>query len=887
MTKIFHIILYVWLIILPAFFASPLLGQGKGNMDIEAILKRAKHDLDNHQMDSSLHYAQLGLKLSEQVRKHDYSAACLQLIGRANFQKKNIPSALRFYLQSLKVKESFDLQESRDSIHLEIAELYEYWSVYSKAVEHYQKALDLSKGKNSTMEKTALLGMARNEHAEGNPINALNYYQRLRQSYQLERDTAHQIQISKSIIEIFKSQEKFEAALEENLALLQLNEAKKDTAEIILALNNIGVLHRQLNDLENALPYFLRSIELEKAFWPQQNNNATTLTNIGILYQNQRNYQQSLRYLFEAKKVLKSNTPLDIRSLSNINNLIAIIFLSQNDLENAFIYNQEAIDRSEAIGAKDLTQLYYRTRSSIYQQLNNYERALEYYQLHSNLKDSIQSKEQTRRELLLKKQFSAEQTEKEMSLLAIDREIENLKFEQELLENERLLQEQALQKSLLHQEKLERERAEQTLLITQQELEREKSEQQLILTQQKLEAEQKDRLIASLENEQNKKDLEIARQNLLTEQKDKEIAKAAMEKVELEYSYNKRSFDYQAQREASIRNVMIGFLLLSLIILGLIWRTSYIRNKANKILGKRKQEVEDTLNELKHTQSQLIQSGKMASLGQLTAGIAHEINNPVNFVNGNAAALKRDFNDLRPALEGIIQLKNEETREQVLKNLFELDEDLDIQFLIVEIQRLLEGIQRGSSRLAEIVKGMRTFSSDQGEQFIFSNLHEGLDSALTILQSKIKNTAQIHKDYGNLPRVKCQFGKINQVFLNILANAIEAIQELPKDKQPGEVVITTRQFREEVMISIKDTGIGMSPDTLNRMYDPFFTTKEVGKGTGLGMSISYGIIESHGGKIGVNSQLGAGSEFIITLPIEPKATAMLTDEEIKSLNQKV
>ena len=406
------------------------------------------------------------------------------------------------------------------------------------------------------------------------------------------------------------------------------------------------------------------------------------------------------------------------------------------------------------------------------------------------------------------------------------------------------------------------------LKITQQALAQKKANQQLVQTQQQLQAEQKDRQIASLEKDQTEQALKIAQQQLEVGEKNKELAQKAKEQVELQLQVNQQNFELANQRQRFLRNFIIGALALSLVILGLLWRSARIRQRANKILGKRKQEVETALSDLQHTQSQLLQSEKMASLGQLTAGIAHEINNPVNFVNGNAAALKRDFEELRPMLEQILLLNEEEKTPQALKKIIEIDEAIDTKFLIVEVQRLLEGIQRGSSRLKEIVKGMRTFSANTGDQYIDAKLHEGLDSTLTILQNKMKNSIEVHKDYGDIPLVNCQFGKVNQVFLNIIANAIEAIHAKPIARPKGDIYISTKKVKQKIHISIKDNGIGMTQETVNKIYEPFFTTKEVGKGVGLGMSISYGIIENHGGTITIESEPNVGTEFLIILPIE-------------------
>ena len=229
-----------------------------------------------------------------------------------------------------------------------------------------------------------------------------------------------------------------------------------------------------------------------------------------------------------------------------------------NDLNNAFIYNEHAIKLAKTSKDKNFEQVGYKTRASIYEQFNDYEQALTFFQKHTYIKDSLSVKQQFEREQNLLKQFSAEQTEKEISLLAIDREIEDLKFQQDLLEIEKLRQEQALQQSLLIQERLEKDQAEQNLRIAQQELEQKKSEQQLALTQQQLLAEQKDRQIAFLENDQSQQALILAKQELEAEQKDKEIEQSKRAEAELQFSLKEKNFELENQRQTSLRNFAIG-----------------------------------------------------------------------------------------------------------------------------------------------------------------------------------------------------------------------------------------------------------------------------------------------------------------------------------------
>ena len=249
-----------------------------------------------------------------------------------------------------------------------------------------------------------------------------------------------------------------------------------------------------------------------------------------------------------------------------------------------------------------------------------------------------------------------------------------------------------------------------------------------------------------------------------------------------------------------------------------------------------KDQLEKTVQELKATQAQLVQSEKMASLGQLTAGIAHEINNPVNFIASNVEALKLDFADLQTLLDRIDELPNCDNPQKCLEEINQLSNSLDVTLLKNEIADLIGGVERGAQRTKDIVSGLRTFSRDNKDKFELANIHEGLDSTLVILGNKLKDRIQIQKDYGELPKVYCQISKLNQVFLNIINNAIQAIND-----DEGVIGITTRVVGEHVQVSISDSGPGMDELTKKRIFEPFYTTKEVGKGTGLGLSISYGI----------------------------------------------
>lgn len=287
-----------------------------------------------------------------------------------------------------------------------------------------------------------------------------------------------------------------------------------------------------------------------------------------------------------------------------------------------------------------------------------------------------------------------------------------------------------------------------------------------------------------------------------------------------------------------------------------------------KELNNTNTELNKTLTSLKETQTQLVESEKMASLGQLTAGIAHEINNPINFVTSNIKPLKRDVNMLMDLIGKMEQIAIQDNpTEHKQKELARLKTEFDFVYLQEEISFLLKGIQEGSTRTAEIVKGLRIFSRVDEDDLKKADLNEGIDSTIIIINNLLNGKIVINKQYGNIPLTECYPGKLNQVFLNLISNAIYAINARFKGESGGEITIKTEAKDQTVSIVISDNGSGMSESTLKKLFEPFFTTKPVGEGTGLGLSISYNTIKKHFGTIDVQSAPNEGTTFTLEIPI--------------------
>ena len=279
-----------------------------------------------------------------------------------------------------------------------------------------------------------------------------------------------------------------------------------------------------------------------------------------------------------------------------------------------------------------------------------------------------------------------------------------------------------------------------------------------------------------------------------------------------------------------------------------------------KELIEKNRQLEEALRKTNEMQEHLILTEKMASLGQITAGVAHEIKNPLAFMKGNVHPLQRDIQHILQVLEKYESIVSNQELQDKFSEIESFKEEVDFPVLVNEINNLLKGMGEGADRITQIVRSLGYFSKSGEEEVSLSDVHQGIDSTLLLLSGEIGDRIEIQKEYGDLPEIECYPGKLNQVFMNILANAIQAIHG------KGKIVIKTFGEDDSILISIKDSGKGMPPEVQKRIFEPFYTTKEMGRGSGLGLSICYNIIAQHNGKIMVNSKPGIGTEFIISLP---------------------
>lgn len=273
------------------------------------------------------------------------------------------------------------------------------------------------------------------------------------------------------------------------------------------------------------------------------------------------------------------------------------------------------------------------------------------------------------------------------------------------------------------------------------------------------------------------------------------------------------------------------------------------------------------IDERKQLESQLVQSEKLASLGQLAAGVAHEINNPIGFISSNLGALDGYFKQLQAMLDAYREAEAAITSSDVLERLGQLREKVELEFLREDIPLLIKESKDGINRVGQIVKDLKDFSRvDSNQEWQWANLQQGIESTLNIVANELKYKADVVKEYQTLPDIECLPSQINQVIMNLIVNASQAM-----GPERGTITLRTGLEGETVSIEVADTGSGIEPECLQKIFDPFYTTKPVGQGTGLGLSLSYGIVKKHRGDISVRSEVGVGTTFRVELPVRQSA----------------
>lgn len=297
-----------------------------------------------------------------------------------------------------------------------------------------------------------------------------------------------------------------------------------------------------------------------------------------------------------------------------------------------------------------------------------------------------------------------------------------------------------------------------------------------------------------------------------------------------------------------------------------------------------KTRLKEAYEKLNQMQAQLLQSEKLASLGQLSAGVAHELNNPISFVHSNLGTLSEYVQDIKILLLKYSELERglqlSKFSPELLEEIATVKEKISLGSMLEDFDKIISQSKEGTFRVKTIVQNLKDFSHVDKGELKLADINQGIESTLNIVWNELKYKAEVIKEYGSIPQIECFPQQLNQVFMNLLVNAAQAI------KTKGEIRIKTYQRGENVVVEISDTGVGIPQENLEHIFEPFFTTKDVGKGTGLGLSVVYGIIQKHKGKIEVESEVGKGSIFRVILPIRSSTDQENEKKKAQEIEQK-
>ncbi len=602
-----------------------------------------------------------------------------------------------------------------------------------------------------------------------------------------------------------------------------------DNEKVASCMHGKGVACYFEGDYGKSLDYYLQALEFERAK-KLRKEEANTLLNIGVLYRIEENYEEAID-IYQQNILIRKELK-DSLNLARVYNNLGVVYTYQNKFEQAIAYLDSGLVIYKAIrDTFNLANIYITLGDAYLENDQDLEVARRHLLKGYEIMRGYNDKNHQSKALLYLGQLETKTGNHQKARSYLLEGIQVLKGSN--LEDVR----RDLYKAL--------STAEANLALYQEAY---KSLHQSF---------QLDDTIKSKEKLKYKEEMQ---------------AKYEMEKKEREIvELNAQNTISNLKLSNARRNTFILLVALTafaLLIFGLYRLYQKIKTQRN-LIADTLREKEDILDNLKRAQQQIIQSEKMASLGQITAGIAHEINNPISFITSYTEAIQLNLKDIDPLLTRVKELGHKDATEEI-KEMQALRDEIDLPFLQQEMDQLLTGINNGTKRTAEIVQNLKYFSrSDHGRKEPI-NLLQVIDATLQVMHNELKKITQVEKDYEVLPLIHARSGQLNQVFFNLISNAADAIRARyqPSDPPRGLIAITARSFDKEVFISIEDNGIGISPLVGQKVFDPFFTTKAVGEGAGLGLSMSHGIIEQHGGKIELISELNQGAKFIIRLPID-------------------
>lgn len=887
------------IIMLAMCAGTALKAQQASYTEAVSLLEKTKYNKKRGNLEGAIGHALLGLDQAETLGNQELVIQFKEVIGDIYRSKKDYKNAVSSYLGIILAAERQNDQENLGKGNLALAHTYSSMGAYEKASDYYQRAIDNYDNLGKKREKASAIQALGYNYSKSNQFTkSIETFENL---LKLAISESLYSYVSTAQKQLFLDNIKTNNAAQSTrygLAYYDRIKDKGDDVNLANTTRNLALQYIKVGDNKNALKYANISVS-------KDGQNTMSLETLGKAYAANEEYGRAIESF---ERAMKSNErKRNPEGIARNFNQMAELAIDRGDLRAA----ANNLDKAEKIGIERNTRITlldtYRMLALINQEKGNEVQQVRYQSLYEAVKlqvgdpDKVVSKRSTAKENLAESyEQKARAKISTVENLKLAKERERLTAQQKLKDIEIIEQQARLQAQELQKKRLEAERAKQELLITEKTNEASTREAELERLQidaelQKLSEAERAKELELLEKERKilTQQTELQSEKLESDRQAKMIYFIAIGSVIMilailtvaffrTYNNSKTIREQNqnlAEQQKTILNRNIQLKKSSEAMLAMNNKLKKAHVNLKVLLKKEqatKEQLEKTNLDLKNTQVHLVQAEKMSSLGLLTAGIAHEINNPINFVSSGVQSLTKNFGEIDSFLANYQKVLALDSLDEIKKYAAVLREDEDFLHEIQDASKeLLDDVRYGILRITEIVNGLRSFSRHDEAEIKETDLNESFDSALLILKNKYKNKTEIVKEMDeSLPQIQCFPGQLNQVFVNLINNAIDAIDE------NGVITIKTLNLDDQsIEIRISDNGSGMPEDIKDKIFDPFFTTKEIGKGTGLGLSISHGIIEKHQGKIRVESKMGVGTTFVINLPKKLEVDDKILEEE--------
>ncbi|WP_162555664.1 ATP-binding protein [Reichenbachiella versicolor] len=840
----------------------------------------------------------MGLDQAEGLGDENLVLEFKELLGDIYLTKRDYKKAVSNYYSILSYGDRNRNNDRRIDGFYFLANVYKAMGAYNKASDYYKEVLVLYDKKQNLKGRAKVLSALGDNYAISNQSNnAIEVYEKLLKLALTDKQYSYVGKAHEMLFKEYIVAKNSQKAIEFGTLYFERIKDKGDKRRKADAANMLSRQYLNVGKGKEALSYAELAIK---------NNGDVTeyYSSLGLALAATGNHSKAMASFEEAIEQYEQKRQTS--SIADVYNEMAQVSYDKKDYRSTLSFLDKAERIAKSRNSKETLLETYRLLNLVHTKKGAMALAADYKKQYEAVKLQVGESGKYRPKISQSKENLAESYEQQAKALLSNIENQRLAEEQEKLKSEQKI------KQLEYENQQSRLKA---IELEQKALEAERVQQDLLLAEQNYEA---------LEREKRLKELEVEKENISLREKEREkqleIARQQQQILEQQKEFEAK----EAEQAKLIQYVIIGASVLVLAILGVAFYRTINTNKTiseqnqnlaeqqktilnrniqlkksseamlamnNKlkkahlnlkvILEKEqetKKELEKANQEIKNTQVHLVQAEKMSSLGLLTAGIAHEINNPINFVSSGVQSLLRNFEELSVFIANYQKVLGLDDLAEIKKYAAILQEDEDaLTDLQSSSEELLEDVNYGINRITEIVNGLRSFSRHDEAEVKDADINESFNSALLILKNKSKDKAHIelHLD-DSLPQIQCFPGQINQVFVNLINNALDAI-----DGQEGVITIYTKDLDEDwIEVRVQDNGSGMPDDVKDKIFDPFFTTKDIGKGTGLGLSISHGIIEKHNGEIRVESEIGVGTTFIIKLPKKLEVDEKVLEDQL-------